>query len=233
MTRPWSKRLAKRIKGVVDTKKIPLPPRMCATLHGDIAAFAQQLRETERETAAREETVARATMVLQTVCPGADVHVFGSAVTDLRLPFGDVDLMIAARGADPQRLLPDLASALRHAAVPSTILTVMNARVPIIKWTDKLTGVKVDACVNNQSGLRTSALLRDSVAALDKLRPITLVVKSQHVQRRFRTRACSDARTLPLPRPRVAYSVAALACITGCSCMDCKTLSLVASVATC
>jgi len=118
-------------------------------------------------------------MVVQTVWPGARVHLFGSAVSGMRLPYGDVDIMIEAPGANGQLLLPKLARALRDAAVPSTILTILDRRVPIIKWTDKTTGMKIDGCVNNAGGLHTSTLLRHSVASLDKLRPLTLVLKSQ------------------------------------------------------
>lgn len=155
------------------------PPRSVAALHLDIARFAEQLCETEDELAQRTEAVARASMVVQTVWPGARVHLFGSAVSGMRLPYGDVDIMIEAPGANGQLLLPKLARALRDAAVPSTILTILDRRVPIIKWTDKTTGMKIDGCVNNAGGLHTSTLLRHSVASLDKLRPLTLVLKSQ------------------------------------------------------
>jgi DNA polymerase sigma len=118
-------------------------------------------------------------MVLQTVHPGARTHVFGSSITGLRLPYGDVDLMVEAPDMDADRMLPRLARALRDASVPTSMLTLPHARVPIIKWTDRETNIKVDACINHPSGLATSALLARSAATLPELRPLVLVLKSQ------------------------------------------------------
>ena len=57
-------------------------------------SFAATLRETEAEARGREATVARLEDVLNDVHPGARAHVFGSCITGLRLPYGDVDLMV-------------------------------------------------------------------------------------------------------------------------------------------
>ena len=159
------------------------PPSHCTALHTDISHFAKQLLETEGDANRISATVARTSMVLQTVWPGARIHTFGSVATSLRLPYGDIDLMIEAPGAAPRKLLPELSSALRNAGIPSTILVLLHANVPILKWTDRLTGMKVDACLNNFGGCETSAILQRSVESLDKLRPLTLVLKSQNVGR--------------------------------------------------
>ena len=106
---------------------------------------------------------------------------FGSCVTGLRLPHGDVDLMIEAPRAlkHEKRVLQRLAQALRDSDVARRVLPLPWASVPILKWTDSATRIRVDACVNRIDALKTTALLARSAAALPSLRPLALVLKSQ------------------------------------------------------
>jgi DNA polymerase sigma len=162
--------------------KTPLPPPRCVPqLHQEILAFAEQLRETDEEKETRERTVARCTKVVQEVEVGARLHVFGSCATDLRLPQGDIDLMVEApRSMNREKqLLSRLGDALKVARVSGRLLPLPHARVPILKYTDRETRVNVDACVNRIDALRSTALLARSSAALPALRPLALVLKSQ------------------------------------------------------
>ena len=118
---------ALRQAGARNARIVP-PPRRCPQLHEEIVRFAEQLRETEDEVLRREATVARANMVLQTVHPGSRVHIFGSVATGLRLPYGDVDLMLEVDTPNRLRVLSRVAQALRDAAVPSALLTIPHAR---------------------------------------------------------------------------------------------------------
>ena len=96
--------------------------------------------------------------MLQRVHPGAELHVYGSTATGMRLPLGDTDLMIEAPGVewaeDRAKLITALSEALRKERLPRTLL----AKGAMIKWADAQSAVKFDACVNNISGVRSTAM---------------------------------------------------------------------------
>ena len=145
--------------------------------------FEQQLRETDEEAELRMRTVQRAESVLRTLNPDAQATLFGSAVSGLRLPYGDLDMHLHVDGikttTECASFMRRFETALRSAKVPSTTLVLTQARVPILKWTDNSTNCKVDACVNHGHGLRTSEWVAEEARALPALRPLVLVLKSQ------------------------------------------------------
>ena len=103
----------------------PPPPRCVPELTEEILCFANQMRETPADIEQRDKAISHCKKVLKRVEPGARVHMFGSCVTGLRLPHGDVDLMIEAPRAlkHEKRVLQRLAQTLRarpHSARPSS-----------------------------------------------------------------------------------------------------------------
>ena len=114
------------------------------------------------------------------------MHSFGSCMTGLRLPYGDIDLMFetGASNSDKvaqRRMVLRMARELRRrkGSIASHITAIKHARVPIIKWTDAQSGLQVDASFNNTDGLVNTASLARAVAATPAMRPLTLVLKSQ------------------------------------------------------
>lgn len=178
------RRIASRVAKERGAKLIPPPPpRRVPELTHEIVSFANQMRETKEEVELREQTVERCKQIMHRIEPDAEMHVFGSCATGLRLPQGDVDLMIespkstnALRG---KKLLSRLGDALRDEKITRRVLELPHAKVPILKWTDTTSRVQVDACVNNVGALRTTALLARSAGTLPALRPLALVLKSQ------------------------------------------------------
>ena len=148
-------------------------------LHNDIVTFSEKLRETPIEMHNRELAVARLEAVLARVDPKARIHTFGSSATGLRLPYGDVDLMIETRMIDRSVLIKRLRRSLIDANVAGKILALPKARVPIVKWVDRETGVQLDACFNHVDGLVTTAALARAASTTPELRPLVLVLKSQ------------------------------------------------------
>lgn len=101
---------------------------------------------------------------MQNRFPGSQLHAFGSYASGLYLPVADVDLVLLSRSFIRQekkflcqrpREIYSLAAYLRDVeiAVPGSIETIPHARVPIIKFVDRLTGLKVDLSFDNNSGL--------------------------------------------------------------------------------
>lgn len=127
----------------------------------------------------REETLARTTELVQQLEPNARVHIFGSCATGLRLPFGDLDLMVEAPDANNRLLFSRMARQLRRTKTAVDLMAIPTARVPIIRWTDRASRVRCDACINNFDGLRNTAMLARDAADLPAMRPLALIFKSQ------------------------------------------------------
>lgn len=53
---------------------------------------------------------------------------------------------------------------------------IPHARVPIVKFVDRDTGIQCDMCVNNMLGIRNSILLRTYSKTDPRLRPLVFVV---------------------------------------------------------
>ena len=157
------------------------PPHRVPFLHEEVLKFEQQVRETSEELQAREMALRRATSVVNYMHPNATVHVFGSCATNLRLPNGDIDLMIKLDdyGVNDRALLAKFKRALRESTTASRVLPLPHAKVPIIKWVDRETGLHLDASFNNRGALRTTELMAHSSAQLPALRPLVLFLKSQ------------------------------------------------------
>lgn len=94
----------------------------------------------------------------------AEVHPFGSFMSGLYLPTADMDLVVTSasfmRGGPPtylgakswlykfQKFL-----VMQHMADPGSIEVIAHARVPLVKYVDKLTGLKVDVSFENLGGV--------------------------------------------------------------------------------
>jgi non-canonical poly(A) RNA polymerase PAPD5/7 len=60
---------------------------------------------------------------------------------------------------------------------------IRSAKVPIVKFDHRRSGISVDICVNNDSGITTGKLLRKYVREYPPLRPLTMVLKVFLVRR--------------------------------------------------
>jgi DNA polymerase sigma len=73
--------------------------------------------------------------------------------------------------------LHKLARALRRADAVTYVEVIAKARIPIIKFTDKETGIKVDVCFDVEGGCETVAFVNAQQRLLPAMRPLTLVLK--------------------------------------------------------
>lgn len=94
----------------------------------------------------------------------AEVHCFGSFAAGLYLPTADMDLVIVTptflrrgkkiigqTGTQMRKLAHDLVNA--GIAPPGGFVVIPSARVPLVKFADKKTGIKVDISFENSSGI--------------------------------------------------------------------------------
>lgn len=159
-------------------------------LHQELVDLAAYLGPTAAESAARALVVRKCDAVVRKLFPGKKVECFGSFETGLYLPTSDIDLVvISANGKlansddDDEALvrppLRKLARALIKAGIadPRSVQVISKARVPIIKFVDRLTGHPVDISFNIASGLDGARFLKEQLRIYPALRPLLLFLK--------------------------------------------------------
>lgn len=150
-------------------------------LHDEILAFCALVAPSAGETRRRDAAVANIEAAVAGVWPKATVHVFGSSLTGLSLPSSDVDVVVF--GASGPRRLRALAAELNKRDAATNMEVVESARIPIVKYADKATGIPVDVSFDVESGLRTGRLVRGLMDRMPPLRPLVIVLKFFLAQR--------------------------------------------------
>ena len=154
-------------------------------LHNEILDFCRLVCATEIEMDARWAVVEEMKSLVASVWPGrqTDVAVFGSTATGLCLPVSDVDIVITG-ATDPgagkkskAKQMYKLAGLLRKRGLVSYIQVIAKARVPIIKLQHKKSGIHMDICFDQQSGLSTAKYIQDRMIEYPQLKPLTMVLK--------------------------------------------------------
>ena len=154
----------------------------------DLVRLTTQIREfsalcepSDEEAAARHQTHSR---LREIVVPKARLHVFGSSVTGLGLPGADVDCAVENRRLRSERsrseALRSLARAVsdEHIARRGSLEVIAHARVPIVTYTDRRSGLRVDVTVNALNGVRNTALLSSALAQRPQMRGPLRVLKA-------------------------------------------------------
>lgn len=158
-------------------------------LHQEIVDLADYLSPTPEESAARALVVRKCDTVVRKLFPGKKIECFGSFQTGLYLPTSDIDLVVIPASGnlndfDDEELLlrpplRKLARALIKAGIADSrsVQVISRARVPIIKFTDRLTGHPVDISFNVASGLDGARFLKEQLDLFPALRQLLLFLK--------------------------------------------------------
>ena len=112
----------------------------------------------------------------------AVLEVFGSFDTELYLPDGDLDLVVIGTGEREYGKANDiyaLANRIVHKKLLKTgsLQVIIHARVPLIKYNDRQTGIKIDISFSRASGLDTKQWTLRAFKVYPVLRPLVLFVK--------------------------------------------------------
>ncbi|XP_022667594.1 non-canonical poly(A) RNA polymerase PAPD5-like isoform X2 [Varroa destructor] len=115
----------------------------------EIEDFYRFIRPSAHEQMVRERVISRVRTLIIERWPDAEVDVFGSFYTGLYLPTSDIDIIVKGHwdGIPP---LYDLERVLyeHRIAFPSSVRVLDKATVPLIKFQDALTNIKVDIAFN-------------------------------------------------------------------------------------
>jgi len=133
-------------------------------LHKEVLDFYHWVKPKDFEQRIRDEVFQRLRAEFQKCLPGGDLHAFGSYAAGLYLPTGDMDLVYVTRNLRPgvlpeprasRPLLSKFGTYLRrhHIARPGSVLAIGGAKVPILKFVDNISGLKVDLSFDNDTGM--------------------------------------------------------------------------------
>ncbi|KAI0565001.1 PAP/25A associated domain family protein [Gracilaria domingensis] len=169
------------------------PDKAKVELIEQIEDIFPQITPPEDYSHVREDLLSRLRKVIKAEWPKADIHVYGSAGNGLGLRSADVDTSLympkeIATASSKQNgtgdstkdsakaILARLAATMEHNRI--VVLTkLLDARVPVIKMLDSISGLQVDVCVNNTLAVRNTELLKAYVDLDPRFRYVCILVK--------------------------------------------------------
>ena len=146
-------------------------------LHEEICDFYEYMKPRPSEIKMRGEVILRTMSIILNRWPQAKVQIFGSFCTALFLPTGDIDLVV--HGQWPTIPLFSLEEDLRmnDVALEDSIVVLDKTVVPIIKFIDKLTEVRVDISFNQESGIKSALMIQQFIQEYPFLPKLVFVLK--------------------------------------------------------
>ncbi|RDX92065.1 Non-canonical poly(A) RNA polymerase PAPD5, partial [Mucuna pruriens] len=147
-------------------------------LHKEIVDFCEFLSPTAEEKAARDTAIESVFEVIKHIWPHCQVEVFGSFRTGLYLPTSDIDVVILKSGLpSPQIGLNAISKALSQRSMAKKIQVIGKARVPIIKFVEKRSGLAFDISFDLDNGPKAAEYIQEAVVKWPPLRPLCLILK--------------------------------------------------------
>ncbi len=152
-------------------------------LHEEICDFCEYMKPRPSEIRMREDVVWRVSSIIRSKWPQARINVFGSFCTGLFLPTSDIDLVVFGSWAKLPLFSLEEEFVKADIACEGSILVLDKTSVPIIKFIDKLTEVKVDISFNHESGMKCAAVIHQFMQQYPALSKLVLVLKQFLTQR--------------------------------------------------
>jgi len=126
----------------------------------------------------REALIQSLRDITKELWPESKLEAFGSFATRLYLPISDIDVVLfGAEGVGWKSHLDVLATEIRRRDMASYLEVIATARIPIIKFTDRETGIRVDISFDVEGGPKAAEFINDTQRRMPALRPLTLVLK--------------------------------------------------------
>lgn len=150
-------------------------------MHNEILEFCSFITPTANEHTSRKALLDEISSIVQSLWPTAQVVVFGSQMTELLTPTSDMDIAVLnvdiPEFEDASYPLAVLASQIKQQMNVSYVEAILNAKVPIVKFDHAPTGISVDVCINNDSGVKTGEILKRYLKEFPALKPLLCGLK--------------------------------------------------------
>lgn len=162
-----------------------------AALHKEIIDFYDWVQPRDYEVAVRGSVLGRLEQALLRLHPGGKLEAFGSYAAGLYLPVGDMDLVYldrkfrpraASTGPPPKPtrgLFESTAKFIREQRIarPGSVNAIWFAKVPIIKFVENVSGLKVDLSFNNATGVTANQTFQKWREEYPAMPIITSIIK--------------------------------------------------------
>ncbi|GAB67737.1 hypothetical protein PCYB_123030 [Plasmodium cynomolgi strain B] len=135
------------------------------------------LTPTREEKLLKQKSLVKLEVAVKSLFPKATMQPFGSFVTGLSIPGSDLDVCFLDIPLEDLDALLMISYTLVKLEIVADIRIIKDARVKILKYTDKETGVQVDVCTNQVSSKQTTDFIKSKVEKYLYLRPLVILLK--------------------------------------------------------
>ncbi|CAM9630998.1 unnamed protein product [Pylaiella littoralis] len=125
------------------------------------------------------------TLVKETLGPRAQVHVFGSQLTGLVLPNSDIDTVVFDGPSDSMEKMGRVVYRRQNQGEVREVSVIKSAKVPLVKFVHIGSGIQVDVCFDQISGMQSGEAARAMMKQMTPVRPLVMVLKAYMGQRKL------------------------------------------------
>ncbi|KAI0183866.1 hypothetical protein EV127DRAFT_486713 [Xylaria flabelliformis] len=156
-------------------------------LHMEIKDFYDYVSPRDFEERLRQDLVSKLESLVQKKWRNARILPFGSFMSGLYLPTADMDIAICSQGFidgkqalfDKKKFLWQMKShiEMRKVAYGDSVEPITRAKVPLLKYTDDYTGLKVDISFEKMDGYKAIATFRKWKDQYPAMPPLVALIK--------------------------------------------------------
>ena len=125
----------------------------------------------------RMDLVQRFTKLITSFNIDASVQPVGSYVTGLYFPTSDIDMVISKKASGSRPSLSILIGKIRDSGFASRVEDVLQASVPLIRITDKITGIQVDLTAADTHAVNATKAVQKWLQVSSPAKPLLFAVK--------------------------------------------------------
>jgi len=172
--------------GDYDTEggRVPRPPWLLAVEKGksisldeEISTFMRYMEPTSQEVRMRMDLVQRFKKLVASFNVNASIRPVGSYVTGLYLPTSDIDMVVTFQPSGYPVRLSTLMWEIRGSGFASKVDDVSHASIPLIRITDKITGIQIDLTAADTHSVKATEAVQKWLELNSPVRPLHFVVK--------------------------------------------------------
>lgn len=158
-------------------------------LHNEIISFCENVAPSAEDVNTRDEVVAEISEIAKSLW-GEEVqtHIFGSQATGTATKTSDVDLTILGCDCpvdDTINALVAIADEIKNRDLASYLEIIPGAKVPIIKMDHKKSGLSLDICCNEATGIQGASVISSLSKDFPPFKYLMLVLKAFLAQRQL------------------------------------------------
>jgi non-canonical poly(A) RNA polymerase PAPD5/7 len=177
----------------------------------------QYMEPTSQEVRMRKDLVQRFTKLITSFNMNAVIRPVGSYITGLYLPTSDIDMVITfpLLGGYYSSRLYTLIGQIRKSGFASRIEDVLHASIPLIRITDKITGIQIDLTAADGHAVKATEAVQEWLQHSSPAKPLLFVVKMF-----LSIRRCGTTYTGGIDSYALFWMVVAWRWLHGGGCME-------------